>query len=106
MTTVYLIRHAQAEGNYFRRFHGQYDSPVTALGRRQIACLERRFADVHIDAVYASDLRRTCQTAESIYLPKNLPLHREPGLREINLGEWEDVPFEMCIRDRSMTASK
>lgn len=93
MTTVYLIRHAQAEGNYFRRFHGQYDSPVTALGRRQIACLERRFADVHIDAVYASDLRRTCQTAESIYLPKNLPLHREPGLREINLGEWEDVPF-------------
>ena len=93
MTTVYLIRHAQAEGNYFRRIHGQYDSPVTALGRRQIACLQARFADIAIDAVYASDLKRTCQTAEAIYVPKHLELHREPGLREINLGEWEDQPF-------------
>lgn len=93
MTTVYLIRHAQAEGNYFRRFHGQYDSPVTALGRRQIACLQQRFADIAIDAVYSSDLKRTCQTAEAIYVPKHLELHREPGLREINLGEWEDETF-------------
>lgn len=93
MTTIYLIRHAQAEGNYFKRIHGQYDSPVTALGRRQIACLRERFAPIHIDAVYASDLRRTCQTAESIYLPKQLELHREPGLREVDLGDWEDQPF-------------
>lgn len=93
MTTVYLIRHAQAEGNYFKRFHGQYDSPVTALGRRQIACLQERFAPIHIDAVYSSDLQRTCQTAEAIYVPKHLELHREPGLREINLGEWEDETF-------------
>lgn len=100
MTTVYLIRHAQAEGNYFMRFHGQYNSPVTALGRRQIGCLERRFADIHIDAVYASDLRRTCQTAESIYLPKHLPLHREPGLREIHLGEWEDVPYGKIVLEQ------
>lgn len=93
MTTIYLIRHAQAEGNYFKRIHGQYDSPVTVLGRRQIACLRERFAPIHIDAVYASDLRRTCQTAESIYLPKQLELHREPGLREVDLGDWEDQPF-------------
>lgn len=93
MTTIYLIRHAEAEGNYFKRFHGQYDSPVTALGRRQIACLQERFAPIHIDAVYSSDLKRTCQTAEAIYVPKHLELHRDPGLREINLGEWEDQTF-------------
>lgn len=98
MTTVYLIRHAEAEGNLFKRIHGQYDSPVTSLGRKQIACLERRFAGIHIDAVYASDLKRTCQTAEAIYVPKHLPLHREPGLREINLGIWEDVPFGEVMR--------
>ena len=75
MTTIYLIRHAEAEGNYFKRIHGQYDSPVTALGRQQIACLEQRFADIPVDAVYSSDLRRTCQTAEAITMPKGLPLH-------------------------------
>ncbi len=98
MTTVYLIRHAEAEGNYFKRIHGQYDSPVTTLGRRQIACLERRFADIPVDAVYTSDLRRTCQTAEAICRSKGLPLHREPLLREIYLGEWEDQPFGAVMR--------
>ena len=57
MTTIYIIRHAEAEGNLFKRIHGQYDSPVTLLGRRQIACLERRFAGLPVDAVYASDLK-------------------------------------------------
>lgn len=98
MTTLYLIRHAEAEGNLFKRVHGQYDSPVTRRGREQIACLERRFADVPIDAVYASDLRRTCQTAEAIYVPKGLPLHKEPGLREVNLGVLEDIPFGDLVR--------
>ena len=43
MTTIYLIRHAEAEGNVFRRIHGQYDSCVTPNGRRQIAALAQRF---------------------------------------------------------------
>ena len=29
MTTVYIIRHAEAEGNVYRRCHGQYDSLLT-----------------------------------------------------------------------------
>ena len=98
MTTVYLVRHAEAEGNLFKRIHGQYDSPVTALGRRQIECLEKRFASVSVDAVYASDLKRTCQTAAAIYVPKQLELHKEPKLREIYLGAWEDKPFGEVMR--------
>ena len=46
MTTIYLIRHAEAEGNVFRRIHGQYDSCVTPNGRRQIAALAQRFAGI------------------------------------------------------------
>ena len=53
MTTIYLIRHAEAEGNVFRRIHGQYDSCVTPNGRRQIAALAQRFAGIPVDAVYA-----------------------------------------------------
>lgn len=93
MTQIYLIRHAEAEGNLYRRMHGQYDSGITELGRRQIEALGRRFQDVHLDAVYASDLCRTMETAAVLCRKKHLPLHTDPRLREINVGVWEDVPF-------------
>ncbi len=93
MTTIYLIRHAEAEGNVFRRLQGQYDSLITPNGRKQIAALEQRFANIHVDAVYASDLSRTCITAGAIYKPKGLPLHKDRRLREIAVGAWENQPF-------------
>ena len=89
MTRLYLIRHAEAEGNLYRIAQGQANSNLTDRGWRQVRALERRFADIPIDAVYASDLYRTCATASAIYLPKHLPLRRERALREINLGVWE-----------------
>ena len=90
MTTIYLIRHAEAEGNLYRRIHGQYDSLVTDNGYRQIKALEKRFQDVPVDAVYSSDLFRTMTTARAICLPKGLPLRTRRDLREIYMGEWED----------------
>lgn len=93
MTTIYLIRHAEAEGNVYRRLQGQHDSMITPKGLRQIQALARRFADVPVDAVYASDLGRTCLTAGAVYKPKGLPLIREPRFREICCGVWEDIPF-------------
>lgn len=101
MTTLYLIRHGEAEGNVFRRLHGQYNSMITPNGQKQIAALEERFREVSIDAVYSSDLFRTCRTAEAIYVPKGLPLHKDPRLRELNCGIWEDIPFGwLAIFDR------
>ena len=79
-TTVYLIRHAEAEGNLYRRVHGWYDSLITDNGYRQIAALRGRFADVPIHAVYSSDLFRTRTTARAIYLSHGLELHTTPGL--------------------------
>ena len=37
MTKVYLIRHAEAEGNYYRRIQGQWDavSPPAVTNRLQ-----------------------------------------------------------------------
>ncbi len=93
MTTIYLIRHAEAEGNLYRRVHGWYDSLITENGCRQIAALEERFRDVPIDAVWSSDLFRTRTTAQAIYVPKALPLHTCAGLRELKLGAWEDRTF-------------
>ncbi len=93
MTKLYVIRHAEAEGNIYRRLHGQYNSRITANGERQVAALRERFLDVPIDAVYSSDLFRTRQTARAITEPKGLPLRPDPRLREVHTGRWENQTF-------------
>ena len=99
MTTIYLIRHAQAEGNLYRRCHSWHNGLITVKGRTQIKALERRFEGILIDAVYASDLYRTMTTARAIYRPRNLPLRIDPDLREIGAGVWEDVPWGQILYD-------
>ena len=93
MTTIYLIRHAEADGNLYRRAHGWYDSVITDRGYRQIAALAKRFASTHFDAVYSSDRRRTMTTALSVYKTHGLPLVTTPRVREIGIGVWEDHPW-------------
>ena len=90
MTKIYLVRHAEAEGNLYRRIHGQYDSLVTDNGYRQIAALAHRFEGIHVDAVYSSDLFRTRTTAKAIYEQKGLTLTTRKSLREVSMGVWED----------------
>lgn len=96
---LYLIRHAEADGNLYRVAQGQDDSSVTNRGLRQIAALERRFERVAIDAAYSSDLYRTCRTAAAICGPRDLPLHRRRALREICVGAWERRPWGEIYRE-------
>ena len=99
MTQIYLIRHAEAEGNLYRIAQGQHNSLLTDRGWRQVRALEKRFADIHIDAVYSSDLYRTCATASALYKPKGLPLQRSAALREICVGKWEQCTWGDIYRE-------
>lgn len=92
-TTVYLVRHAEAEGNVYRRCHGQYDSLLTPRGFEQLPYLAERFAPVPLDAVYASDLYRARTTAGAIATAKGMDVQLRPVLREIHMGAWEDKPW-------------
>ena len=93
MTTLYLIRHAEAEGNVYRRCHGQYDALLTHRAPAQLACLADRFAEVPLAAIYASDLYRARHTAKAIADRKGMRVRIRPELREINMGDWEDKPW-------------
>jgi len=66
MTKIYLVRHAEAEGNLFLRCQGHIDTRVTPRGEKQIAALKARFADLPLDACYSSDLKRARQTAAAL----------------------------------------
>ncbi len=92
-TTVYLVRHAEAEGNLGRRCHGIYNSLLTPLGRQQAKAVGNRFRTIHLDAVYSSDLSRARDTAREIARPHGLDVQERKLLREINMGEWEDKPW-------------
>lgn len=106
MTTIYLIRHAEAEGNLYRRIHGQYNSLVTENGYRQIAALRGRFEKIPLDAMYSSDLFRTMTTAGGICKVQNLTLVTRPGLREVNMGVWEDRTWGEVARNDAEELSR
>lgn len=89
-TQIYLVRHAQAEGNFYRRAHGSYDSLITPQGYAQIDALKRRFADIPVDVVYSSPRYRARTTAAAIYLPGNIPMYVLEDLHEVHCGPWED----------------
>ena len=93
MTKIYLIRHAEAEGNIFRRAHGHYNGLITKNGDLQIEKLRKRFEGVDINAVFSSDLSRTCTTVMAFSEPRNLQIHTSPMLREVNVGIWEDISW-------------
>jgi len=90
LTKVYLVRHAEAEGNIYRRAHGHHEGRVTGKGYVQIGLLRERFLDERIDAVYSSDLHRACETAAALAGPRGLPIIKTKMLREVDLGVWED----------------
>ena len=95
--TIYLIRHAEAEGNLCRRIQGQFDGFLTVRGRRQLARLAARFDGVPLDAVWASDLYRARVTAAAA--AHGLPVRTTPRLREMALGVWEDQLWGNAQRD-------
>ena len=93
MTKIFLIRHAEAEGNLYRSAHGQSEGLITPRGHVQIRQLEQRFADEKIDAVYSSDLIRAKVTATAVAGPRGLPINTTEKLREVCMGEWEELAW-------------
>jgi broad specificity phosphatase PhoE len=91
VTTVYLARHGQSDWNAAGRWQGHADRPLTALGLRQAAELAEELADVPLDAVYSSDLRRARETAEAVAAPRGQTVVVLPELREVDVGSWSGL---------------
>ena len=93
-TTIYLVRHGQSLGNLEDRFLGHTDWDLTELGYKQAECTASLFDNIHLDRVYASDLKRAFNTAKATADKKGLSVIPEKNFREIRAGKWEMMRFE------------
>ena len=89
-----FVRHGETEWNVTGRYQGQTDVPLSEKGRAQAEALGKRFADIHVDEVYSSPLKRAYDTARAIAEPKGLSIHKVDGIKELNFGEWDGLTKE------------
>jgi len=80
--TLLLVRHGQSAGNASRIIQGQWDAPLTDLGRRQAEAVAERLATAGASTLYTSSLERTRHTAD--------PIARATGLETHPLDEWRE----------------
>lgn len=95
-----LIRHGQTEWNALQKYQGHTDVHLNELGRKQAATAAQYLKDHEtIEAVYASDLSRTRETAEILSRSINLPVITDSRLRELSFGLWEGMTFNEVYKE-------
>lgn len=93
---IYLVRHGQTEFNAARRWQGQVDSPLTALGRQQAQRIGDTLNDLIDPAatrIFSSPLGRASDTAGIIAKATGVTegIHFDPRLMEIGMGAWDGM---------------
>ena len=77
-----------------RQYSGRSNPPLTQLGTQQAAGAARRLAARGgIDAIVASPLTRTMETARACGDALGLPVASVDGLIELDFGEWDGLTF-------------
>jgi broad specificity phosphatase PhoE len=84
-----LVRHGATVSNVEKRYTGQSDVPLSALGLRQVEALAQALAGDRFDIILTSDLLRAQQTTAAITRHNDAPVRVDPDLREIAMGAWE-----------------
>jgi len=88
-----LVRHGETAWNATGRFQGQMDIDLNDAGERQAFAVAERLASEEIHAIYASDLRRACDTAATIAARHPMAVQVDPRLREIDFGAWQGLTY-------------
>jgi broad specificity phosphatase PhoE/ribonuclease HI len=98
-TTVVLVRHGVTAHTVEKRFSGGLASANPGLsdeGRAQARAVADWLAPLaeRVDAVVASPVRRTRETAEIVAGRLGRPVEVEPGFAEMEFGRWDGLTFD------------
>ena len=101
--TILLLRHGQIKANRVGRWHGSTDSDLTFKGRRQARRTSKLLdKTTAIHKVVASPLARCQQTASLATRHLELEVESHPGLAEMGIGEWENMPFTQLHEEHDL----
>ena len=88
MTTLYLVRHGETVDNANQIMQGQTQGQLNENGILQAQQVSEMWKDRPLDAVIASDLKRSIDTARIIAAPHHLEVLKTPLLRERDWGSF------------------
>ena len=106
-TTLLLVRHGVTPHTAAKRFSGGLASSNPGLsdeGRAQVRTTADWLAPIAsgVDAVVASPVRRTMESAEIIAERLGRTVEVEPGFAEMEFGRWDGLTFaEVAERDQA-----
>jgi len=93
LARLLLVRHGITEWNIVHRIQGHTDNDLNEKGTRQVERVGERLAGEKIDAVFASDLKRTLSTAQAAVGSRNIEIRTSADLREMNYGLAEGMTY-------------
>ncbi len=82
-----FVTHATSYDNENGLASGHNDVALSSLGVEQARELGLRYQETPLSAIYCSDLQRSYKTAEIAFAGRNIPVIRDPRLRECDYGE-------------------
>lgn len=98
-TVIFFIRHGEAVENVLNipdAFPGNPEYGLTEKGQEQVNDAAKEVADVGIDLLFASPMRRTKETAEIISSAcGDIPVIFDERLRETDFGIWSGQSAEL-----------
>ena len=105
-TVTHLLRHGQTEHTPERRYSGRNDLPLSLTGRAEAEAAAARAADLGIEVVVASPLRRTRETAEIVATALGLPVTLDKDLVELDFGDLEGLTFAEAQQKHPLAARR
>lgn len=96
MASLFLIRHAEVENDYKRRFVGRTDPRLSKFGCDQAKRLTEVYPDCVGLPVHSSPMRRALDTAKLAF--PNSEINIEPWAVEIDFGVLEGLHLETAYR--------
>ena len=98
MTVFHLLRHG--EPAVFGRINGRLPGVgLSEKGRAEIAAVAGRLTEKKVDALYASPLQRTRETAEILADRLALPVQYREDVIELDFGEWTGLTADQIRKD-------
>ena len=94
-THLVLVRHGQTSANLAKLLSGSTDHHLDETGERQAQLVAQRIAaEIEVQALVSSPLRRARATAMAIANLTGLEIREMHDLREVSFGDFEGVPVE------------